>query len=98
MNQSTFIQSLTSIKNSYKWSYQNGQIVGVAKHGAERGLRFDPIRALVRTTRAGSYQTTSQAAKAIELPDTVVKSLTSTDNRGNSQVLRGRVRQVLQIT
>jgi len=101
MNQTQFLDQLTQMRNSYTWTYHNNQVRGVARNGKDKGTPHNPITAVARTTRQGTFKPTargtSQAAKAIGVSGGMVSSLLCSSNRGNAQVLRGRILQSLGI-
>lgn len=95
MKQEQFLQSLSQITNSYNWSYEGNRIVGVARNGSDRGKTFNPVTAVARSTRAGTYANTkrgtTQAASRLGLSSGTASSVLCTSNRGNAQVVRGRI-------
>jgi hypothetical protein len=102
MNQSQFLDQLSAISNSYTWSYEDGTIVGTARNGNARGQVFNPITAIARSTRVGEFSNTkrdtTRAARSLGLSTSTLNGLYCHSNRGNAQVLRGRMRSALNIT
>ena len=101
MNQQTFLEALSQTTKAYSWSYDHNRIVGVARNGTARGQRFNPITAVARTMRLGTFANTKrgtvQAARALGRTTGTVNSVLSTSNRGNAQVVRGRLLESLGI-
>jgi hypothetical protein len=101
MNQEQFLQTLSQITNSYNWSYEGNRVVGVARNGADRGKTFNPVTAVARTQRLGTYANTkrgtTQAASQLGLSQGTATSVLCTSNRGNAQVVRGRILRSLGI-
>jgi phage terminase large subunit-like protein len=105
MTETQFLVALSQTTTAYKWTVDNKQIVGTAKNGKTRGKKFDPVTAVCRSVGKGTYASTcrgkKQAASKIGLTDTLAKNVSSAtqakSNRGNYQVLRGRMRQVLDV-
>ena len=102
MNQTEFLSQLSLVTNSYKWTYENGHLFGIAQNGHDRGSRFNPITALARSKRLGSFLNSSRgtksAARALGLCCTTVSSILSSSNRGNAQVVRGRMLSTLGLS
>jgi hypothetical protein len=102
MNQTEFLNQLSLVSNSYTWTHNGTSLLGVAKNGYARGLTFNPITALARSKRLGDWQNnsqgTKQAARALGLSSTTVSSILSSDNRGNAQVVRGRMLNSLGVS
>ena len=101
MNQEQFFQTLSQTTNAYKWSYEGNQVVGVARNGADRGKTFNPVTAVARTQRLGTYANTKSgtitAANQLGLSQGTASSVLCTSNRGNAQVVRGRTLRSLGI-
>ena len=105
MTESQFLVALSHTTSAYRWSVDNKNIVGTAKNGKTRGKKFDPITAVCRSTGKGTYASTcrgkSRAATKLGVTQTLAKNVSNatqaTSNRGNGQVLRGKIRQVLGV-
>jgi hypothetical protein len=102
MNQTQFLNELSSVSNSYTWTYAGNSLIGVARNGQDRGLNFNPITALARSNRLGTFphtkRGTSAASRALGLSVTTVDSILSSSNRGNAQVVRGRMLSTLGVS
>ena len=76
-----------------------------ARNGNDRGELFDPVTAVSRYTGNGTYETTQRGRKragkstglSTTLTNTVMNASDAKYNRGGSQVLRGRIKQVLDL-
>jgi len=99
MTQTEFISALNRVTRSYKWSYVNNTLVGVAKNGELRGCTFNPITAVARTLRVGTYSNdangTTRAGRALGLSQELVDAILSSSNRGHAQIVRGKMLNVL---
>jgi len=105
MNEIQFLLELQKTKKSYKWHVTKNKIRGVAKNGKDKGELFDPVTAVSRYTGNGTYEVTQRGRKragksaglSTTLTNTVIDASDARNNRGGSQVLRGRIKQVLEI-
>ncbi len=105
MNEIQFLLALQKTQKSYKWQLRGKKIRGVARNGNDRGEIFDPVTAVSRYTGNGTYEVTqrgrTRAGKSTGLSTTlthnVIHASDAKNNRGNSQVLRGRIKQILEL-
>jgi|TARA_R110000765_G_scaffold402996_1_gene498964 hypothetical protein len=106
MNEIQFLLELQKTKKSYKWHLgDKKKIRGVARNGKDKGEVFDPVTAVSRYTGNGTYQVTQSGRKragkstglSTTLTNTVIEAADAKNNRGGSQVLRGRIKQVLEL-
>ena len=105
MTETQFLIALSQTTSAYKWSVEGKTIVGTAKNGKTRGKKYDPVTAVCRSTGKGEYASTcrgkKQAATKLGLTSTLTTNVSSAaqakSNRGNYQVLRGKIRQVLDV-
>ena len=105
MTETQFLLALQKTKKSYKWHLRGNKIRGVARNGNDKGELFDPVTAVSRYTGNGTYGVTQRGRKkagkstglSTTLTNTVVDASDAKHNRGGSQVLRGRIRQVLEV-
>ena len=105
MTETQFLIALSQTTSAYKWGVEGKTIVGTARNGKTRGKKFDPVTAVCRSTGKGTYSSTckgkKQAASKLGLTNTfttnVSSATTAKSNRGNYQVLRGKMRQVLDV-
>jgi len=105
MNEIQFLLALQKTQKSYKWQLRGKKIRGVARNGNDRGELFDPITAVSRYTGNGTYEVTQRGRKragkstglSTTLTHNVIHASDAKSNRGNSQVLRGRIKQILEL-
>ena len=105
MTETQFLLALSQTTKSYSWTLEGKTIVGTAKNGKTRGKKFDPVTAVCRSVGRGTYASTcsgkKKAATKIGLTTTLAENVSSAtqakSNRGNYQVLRGKMRQVLGV-
>ena len=105
MTETQFLLALQKTKKSYKWHISGNKIRGVARNGKDRGELFDPVTAVARFTGHGTYRVNQRGRKAAGKANGLTTTLTSnlinateaTSNRGIDQVLRGRIRQTLNL-
>lgn len=102
MNQTQFLSQLSQVSNSYAWTYRNNSLIGVARYGNDRGMQFNPITALARSKRLGTFLKnkagTTAASRSLGLSTTTRDSILSSNNRGNAQVVRGRMLNTLGVS
>ena len=105
MSEIQFLLALQKTKKSYKWHLRGNKIRGIARNGKDRGETFDPVTAVSRYTGNGTYEVTQRGRKragksaglSSTLTHSVIHATDAKNNRGNSQVLRGRIKQILDI-
>ena len=105
MTETQFLVELSKTTGAYSWSVDGKQIVGTAKNGKTRGKKFDPMTAVCRSTGKGTYPSTCRgkcsAATKLGVTQSLAQNVSNAtqarSNRGNDQVLRGRIRQVLGV-
>tara|TARA_R100001377_G_scaffold84658_1_gene68717 strand:+ start:2287 stop:2604 length:318 start_codon:yes stop_codon:yes gene_type:complete len=105
MSEIQFLLALQKTKKSYKWHLQGNKIRGVARNGKDKGEMFDPLTALSRYNGKGTYKVTQSgrvragrsSGLSSTLTNTVIFATDAKSNRGGGQVLRGRIKQVLDI-
>lgn len=106
MNQTQVVNSLSSVRSSYRWSVDDsGRIVGTpVNHASEATVKtYNPLTALARSQRLGQYRL-SKTRTALnklgvpsELQSSLIDAVSGSENRGQAQVLRGRIRSVLGV-
>jgi len=105
VTETQFLVELSKTTTAYSWSVDGKQIVGTAKNGKTKGKKFDPLTAVCRSTGKGTFSSTckgkSKAATKIGVTKTLAQNVSNAtqakSNRGNDQVLRGKIRQVLGV-
>ena len=103
MGETQFLLALQKTQKSYKWYLAGNKIRSKARNGKDRGETFDPITAVSRYTRRGTYGVNQRGRKRAgkstglsnTLTNTVIHATDAKNNHGGSQVLRGRIKQVL---
>lgn len=105
MNVSEFCKRLWHISNSYHWDVENNKVVATIQNGPNRGYTLNPITALAHKQGRGFFENTrsgtEEAARHIGVSRSFARNVYSatlaSDNHGNTQVLRGRIRSALEV-
>lgn len=106
MDSREFYESLSSLPSTYKWAVDtNNKITATATRGSVKGQTFNPVTALAYRLTGNVFGTnkreTMKAANAIGLKNSftnnVYEATMGTSNRGNAQVVRGRIKLALEI-
>ena len=106
MNTCEFYTRLAQTSSTYSWEVSSSQTVtATGKRGKAKGVTLNPVTAVAYKQGKGVYASnkrgTQQAGKALGLTKTFTNSLyqaaTNQSNRGNSQVVRGKIRSALEI-
>jgi len=105
MNSVDFFERLDNVSNSYHWNIDNKKVVATFQSGPHRGETLNPITALAHKSGLGVFANTREgtqtAASALGLPRSFARNVYSatigTHNRGNTQVIRGRIRSALEV-
>ena len=105
MTETRFLLALSKTLKAYRWEIVKNRIVGTARNGKTRGLRFDPVTAICRSNGRGTFTDTTRgrkkAANKIGINSCTLRNLedavVAKNNRGHSQTLRGKIRQTLNI-
>ena len=105
MNSLEFINKLTNLSTSYSWKINNKKVVAVIKSGPNRGFVLNPITALAHKSGFGFFsdnrEDTEHAASLLGLTRKTARSIYSAtlgnNNRGNTQVYRGKIRSALEV-
>tara|TARA_R100001163_G_C5047010_1_gene184216 strand:+ start:690 stop:1010 length:321 start_codon:yes stop_codon:yes gene_type:complete len=101
-----FYDSLSTVSATYNWEVaQNKTISAVGTRGKAKGVKLNPITAVAYRKGLGTYgsnkRDTLKAGKDLGLTKTftenVYQATTNYSNRGNSQVVRGRILSALEI-
>ncbi len=106
MNETEFILALARTVKAYKWHVSGKRLTGVARNGKDRGQTFDPLTAVCRSTGNGTYGSNVRGQKtaarrlgvSTTLATNVINATKASSNRGNYQVLRGRMKQALGVS
>lgn len=105
MNKHEFFDRLENVANSYHWDVEGNRVVATIQSGYFRGFKLNPITALAHKAGLGFYSNTREAtefaARLLGLPRQFARNVYSatlaTYNRGNTQVVRGRIRSALEV-
>jgi hypothetical protein len=105
MNFSEFINKLHGVSSSYHWDVENKKVVATIRSGPNRGRTLNPVTALAHKSGFGFFNNTREetefAASLIGLTRSTARSIYSatvgTNNRGNVQVIRGKIRSALEV-
>lgn len=101
-----FYNRLYNVSQSYHWHLSDdNKVVATIQSGPNRGLTLNPITALAHKSGFGVHDNTRNgteyAASLLGLPRRLARSIYSatlgSNNHGNTQVVRGRIRSALEI-
>jgi len=100
-----FIERLAKVSNSYSWSLENNKVVARIKNGPNKGRTLNPLTALAHKAGFGLFddnrENAEQAASLFGLSRDQARNIYSatigTKNRGNVQVIRGKIRSALEV-
>jgi hypothetical protein len=105
MNYSEFFNRLSNVANAYHWNISNNRVNATIQSGYYKGLTLNPITALAHKSGYGFFDNTREdtefAARLLGIPRSFARNVYSatlgTYNRGNTQVVRGRIRSALEV-
>lgn len=106
MNFYDFYNRLYNVSQSYHWHLSDdNKVVATIQSGPHRGCTLNPITALAHKSGFGIHDNTRNgteyAASLLGLPRKLARNIYSatlaTYNRGNTQVVRGRIRSALGV-
>lgn len=105
MNYSDFFHRLENVSEAYHWDINNGRVVATIRSGPRRGATLNPITALAHKSGLGFFDNTREdteyAARLLGISRKFARNVYSatlgTYNRGNTQVVRGRIRSALEV-
>lgn len=105
MNLNDFFDRLYNVSHAYHWDVSNKKVVAKIQSGPARGFELNPLTALAHKSGFGFIENTREgaelAASLLGIPRQVARNVYSatlgTFNRGNTQVLRGRIRSALEV-
>lgn len=106
MNSTEFINKLCGVSSSYRWNLDpHNKIVAKIQSGPNRGLTLNPVTALahkagfgfINNTREGTEFAGSLLGLTRQQTRTLYSAIIGTHNRGNTQVVRGRIRSALEV-
>lgn len=102
---SEFLDRLSNISNSYHWNIDGNRVTATIQSGYNKGFTLNPITALAHKSGLGFFnnnrEDTEFAARLLGIPRSFARSVYSatlaSENHGNTQVLRGRIRSALEV-
>jgi len=105
MENNEFYTTLASLPKSYSFGVVDNTIVGSTNRGSAKGVTFNPVTAVAYRQTGEVYGTnkreTLKAGRALGLnrsfTETVYNATTGVSNRGNTQVVRGKVKSALGV-
>lgn len=106
MNKYDFLERLYNISTSYHWDVdENNKVKAVIQSGPNKGFELNPVTALAHKSGFGFFTNTREgteyAANALGIPRNLARKIysatLSTYNRGDVQVVRGRIRSALEV-
>ena len=106
MERSDFYCSLSKLPRTYNWNVEDNKTIAAVKtRGPAKGKTFNPVTAIAHKSGLGIFghtkRDTLKAGTALGLPreftSHVYAATTSVSNRGNAQVVRGKIRSALEI-
>lgn len=105
MNYTEFFDRLENVSHSYHWDVEKNKVVAKIQSGDFRGFTLNPITALAHKSGFGFFgntrEDTEYAARLLGMPRKFARNVYSatlgTYNRGNTQVVRGRIRSALEV-
>jgi hypothetical protein len=106
MRYSEFFDKLSNIAEAYHWDVsENNKVLATIQSGYYKGFTLNPITALAHKSGFGFFnnnrEDTEFAARLLGIPRSFARNIYSatlgTYNRGNTQVVRGRIRSALEV-
>jgi len=105
MESNEFYSALSDLPQYYNFNVDGSSITGQIQRGEYRGETVNPVTAVALRETGTVYGTnkreTQRAGRAIGLNSQFVNHVynatTASSNRGNAQVVRGKIRNALEI-
>lgn len=105
MTSNEFLEKLNNVSNAYCWSIRNNKVVATIRSGPNRGKTLNPVTAIAHKAGFGVFDNsrdgTEYAGSVLGLSRKAIRSIYSailgTNNRGNVQVFRGKIRSALEV-
>lgn len=105
MKYQEFFNRLQNLSSSYRWSLEHKTLVARIQSGSFRGFPLNPVTALAHKSGLGLFHNNKKdtilAARLLGLPrkfaENVYEAIFSQNNRGNTQVVRGKIRSALEV-
>ena len=99
MTQEDFLTELSGVFSKYEWTYVNNTLQAIVKRGKDKGLVFNPVTAVARSTRLGCFPNTKRgtlrAARVMGITEQLALAILSRSNRGHAQIVRGKMLEAL---
>lgn len=100
-----FFDKLSNVADAYHWDVNGNRVEATIQSGYFRGFKLNPITALAHKSGFGFIRNTREgtefAARLLGIPRSIARNVYSatlgTYNRGNTQVVRGRIRSALEV-
>ena len=105
MNSTDFLNKLQNISHAYKWGVYDNKLSAKIQSGPNRGFTLNPVTALAHKSGFGVFENTRDgtecAASLLGIPRRIARQIYSatigSNNHGNTQVFRGRIRSALEV-
>lgn len=106
MNFENFLNRLYNVSTSYHWHVNDeNKVVATIQSGPNRGYTLNPVTALAHKSGLGFFEDTRDgteyAASFLGIPRKLARNIYSatigSNNRGNTQVVRGKIRSALEV-
>jgi len=105
MESKEFYSSLQSLPSTYTFGVEGNSILGTTSRGSAKGVSFNPVTAVAYRQTGQVYGTnkreTQKAGRALGLTrdftNHAYAATTGSSNRGNTQVVRGKIRSALGV-
>jgi hypothetical protein len=105
MNYTEFFDRLSNLADAYHWDIDHNRVIATIQSGHYKGVTLNPITALAHKSGFGFFgnnrEDTEFAARLLGIPRSIARNVYSatlgTYNRGNTQVVRGRIRSALEL-
>lgn len=106
MKVSEFFDKLYNVSRSYNWTVNdNNKVVAKIQSGPHRGFTLNPVTALahkagfgfIEDTREGAEYAASLLGLSRNVARYVYRATLGSENHGNTQVVRGKIRSALEV-
>lgn len=105
MESNEFYSALSNLPQYYNFDVDGSSITGEIRRGENRGSRVNPITAvafrqngvLFPTNKRDTVRAGKSIGLSVEFINHVYNATNGTENRGNAQVVRGKIRKALEI-
>lgn len=105
MKYNELFDKLSNLAGAYHWDINHNRVIATIQSGYYKGFTLNPITALAHKSGFGFFnnnrEDTEFAARLLGIPRSIARNVYSatlgTYNRGNTQVVRGRIRSALEV-